>query len=103
MRVSVVKLFSVLNSAGDEISRDRNSAIWLLILNFCFKQLHLPNVPVLQLCAQAFSVRSSTRARDLCSTIAARLGMKSAEGFSLFVKAGEKVGKEFSAVLDCTH
>lgn len=40
---------------------------------------------------EAFLVKSSTRARDLCNTIASRLKMKSAEGFSLFVKMGDKV------------
>ena len=40
---------------------------------------------------QAFTVKSSTQARDLCQAIANRLRMKSAEGFSLFVKIGENV------------
>jgi len=40
---------------------------------------------------EAFTVKSSTQARDLCQAIASRLRMKSAEGFSLFVKIGEKV------------
>ena len=40
---------------------------------------------------QAFIVKSSTRAKDLCQTIANRLHMKSAEGFSLFIKIGDKV------------
>ena len=40
---------------------------------------------------QAFVVKSSTRASDLCQAIAQRLNMKSAEGFSLFVKVQDKV------------
>jgi len=40
---------------------------------------------------EAFIVKSSTRAKDLCQTIANRLHMKSAEGFSLFIKIGDKV------------
>jgi len=40
---------------------------------------------------EAFIVKSSTRAKDLCKTISSRLKMKSAEGFSLFVKMGDKV------------
>ena len=40
---------------------------------------------------QAFTVKSSTQARDLCQAIANRLRMKSAEGFSIFVKIGENV------------
>ena len=39
---------------------------------------------------QAFEVDSSTRSRDFCSNIAERLGLKSAEGFSLFVKIQDK-------------
>ena len=34
---------------------------------------------------------SSTRSKDFCSTIADRLGMGSAEGFSLFVMISDKV------------
>ena len=40
--------------------------------------------------AQAFEVESSTRAKDFCQNIAARLQLKSAEGFSLFVKIADK-------------
>merc|ERR1719205_441540 len=40
---------------------------------------------------EAFVVKSSTRASDLCQAIAGRLAMKSAEGFSLFVKVMDKV------------
>jgi len=40
---------------------------------------------------EAFIVKSSTRAADLVKTIAGRLKMKSYEGFSLFIKMGEKV------------
>jgi myosin-7 len=36
-------------------------------------------------------VKSSSRAVDLCEAIANRLHMKSAEGFSLFLKMGERV------------
>lgn len=34
---------------------------------------------------------SSTRAKDFCLDIAQRLNLKSAEGFSLFVKIADKV------------
>jgi len=40
---------------------------------------------------QAFEVDSSTRAKDFCQSIADRLQLKSAEGFSLFVKIADKV------------
>jgi len=43
---------------------------------------------------QAFEVESSTRAKDFCQNIADRLKLKSAEGFSLFVKIADK-GKVF--------
>ncbi len=33
---------------------------------------------------------SSTRAKDFCQNIAGRLNLKSAEGFSLFVKIADK-------------
>merc|ERR1711923_677836 len=36
-------------------------------------------------------VDSSTRAKDFCSSIAQRLNLRSAEGFSLFVKIADKV------------
>ncbi len=39
---------------------------------------------------QAFEVDSSTRAKDFCQNIATRLNLKSAEGFSLFVKIADK-------------
>lgn len=39
---------------------------------------------------QAFEVDSSTRSKDFCGNIAERLGLKSAEGFSLFVKIQDK-------------
>ena len=39
---------------------------------------------------QAFEVDSSTRAKDFCQNIANRLNLKSAEGFSLFVKIADK-------------
>lgn len=39
---------------------------------------------------QAFEVASSTRAKDFCQNIADRLELKSAEGFSLFVKIADK-------------
>jgi myosin-7 len=41
--------------------------------------------------SQAFEVDSSTRSRDFCGTISERLGLKFGEGFSLFVKIGDKV------------
>ena len=37
-----------------------------------------------------FEVDSSTRAKDFCQNIADRLKLKSAEGFSLFVKIMDK-------------
>ena len=40
---------------------------------------------------KAFIVKSSTRGGDLVKTIAGRLKMKSHEGFSLFIKMGDKV------------
>ncbi|XP_046917979.2 LOW QUALITY PROTEIN: myosin-VIIa [Dermatophagoides farinae] len=40
---------------------------------------------------EAFEVDSSTRAKDFCLEIAQRLNLKSAEGFSLFVKIADKV------------
>lgn len=40
---------------------------------------------------EAFEVDSSTRAKDFCLDIAQRLSLKSAEGFSLFVKIADKV------------
>merc|ERR1719461_1632643 len=40
---------------------------------------------------EAFEVDSSTRAKDFCSSIAQRLSLRSAEGFSLFVKLADKV------------
>uniref|UniRef100_H2YRW8 Uncharacterized protein n=1 Tax=Ciona savignyi TaxID=51511 RepID=H2YRW8_CIOSA len=40
---------------------------------------------------QAFEVESSTRAKDFCQNIANRLRLKSADGFSLFVKIADKV------------
>ena len=39
----------------------------------------------------AFEVNSSTKAKDLCITIAQRLGLKSHDGFCLFVKISDKV------------
>jgi len=40
---------------------------------------------------QAFEVDSGTRAKDFCQNIGTRLGLKSVEGFSLFVKIADKV------------
>ena len=40
---------------------------------------------------QAFEVDSSTRSKDFCSSIAERLGLRSPEGFSLFVMISDKV------------
>ncbi|XP_013068549.2 myosin-VIIa-like isoform X2 [Biomphalaria glabrata] len=40
---------------------------------------------------EGFEVESSTRAKDFCQNIANKLGLKSAEGFSLFVKIVDKV------------
>jgi len=39
----------------------------------------------------AFEVESSTRAKDFCQQIATKLQLRSAEGFSLFVKIADKV------------
>lgn len=38
-------------------------------------------------------MESSTKAKDFCQNIAARLLLKSSEGFSLFVKIADKVGR----------
>ncbi|CAG5130123.1 unnamed protein product, partial [Candidula unifasciata] len=40
---------------------------------------------------EGFEVESSTRAKDFCQNIAKKLGLHSAEGFSLFVKISDKV------------
>ncbi|XP_078485190.1 unconventional myosin-VIIa-like isoform X1 [Ciona intestinalis] len=40
---------------------------------------------------EAFEVESCTRAKDFCQNIANRLRLKSADGFSLFVKIADKV------------
>ncbi|XP_019851103.1 PREDICTED: unconventional myosin-VIIa-like [Amphimedon queenslandica] len=40
---------------------------------------------------EVFEIDSSTRSWDLCATIVERLGLKFKEGFSLFVKIGDKV------------
>ena len=40
---------------------------------------------------QAFEVESSTKAKDFCLSIANRLRLKNADGFSLFVKIADKV------------
>ncbi|XP_046338016.2 myosin-VIIa-like isoform X1 [Haliotis rufescens] len=40
---------------------------------------------------EAFEVESSTRAKDFCQNIANKLALRSAEGFSLFVKIADKV------------
>ncbi|KAL3848316.1 hypothetical protein ACJMK2_019184 [Sinanodonta woodiana] len=40
---------------------------------------------------EAFEVESSTKAKDFCQNIANKLRLKSAEGFSLFVKISDKV------------
>ncbi|XP_055971810.1 unconventional myosin-VIIa isoform X1 [Sorex fumeus] len=40
---------------------------------------------------EAFEVESSTKAKDFCRNISARLLLKSSEGFSLFVKIADKV------------
>lgn len=39
---------------------------------------------------EAFEVDSSTRAKDFCQNIADHLKLKTAEGFSLFVKIADK-------------
>lgn len=51
-----------------------------------------PSRSRLPLTSQAFEVESSTKAKDFCQNIAARLLLKSSEGFSLFVKIADKVG-----------
>lgn len=43
-------------------------------------------------------MESSTKAKDFCQNIAARLLLKSSEGFSLFVKIADKVGHGWSLV-----
>ena len=48
-------------------------------------------LPCLHCFAQAFEVDSSTRSKDFCASIAERLGLRTAEGFSLFVKITDKV------------
>ncbi|XP_072118705.1 myosin VIIAa isoform X1 [Mobula birostris] len=40
---------------------------------------------------EAFEVESSTKAKDFCQSISTRLLLKSADGFSLFVKISDKV------------
>lgn len=40
---------------------------------------------------EAFEVDSATRAKDFCQNISQRLNLRSAEGFSLFVKIADKV------------
>ncbi|XP_012581163.1 PREDICTED: unconventional myosin-VIIa isoform X3 [Condylura cristata] len=40
---------------------------------------------------EAFEVESTTKAKDFCQNISARLLLKSSEGFSLFVKIADKV------------
>ncbi|XP_050389741.1 myosin-VIIa [Patella vulgata] len=40
---------------------------------------------------EAFEVESSTRAKDFCQNISTKLGLRSPEGFSLFVKIADKV------------
>lgn len=44
---------------------------------------------------EAIEVESSTKARDFCNRIATRLGLQTADGFSLFVKIGDKGMEEF--------
>ena len=39
---------------------------------------------------KAFEVESSTRAKDFCQNISNKLALKTAEGFSLFVKIADK-------------
>ena len=46
--------------------------------------------------SQAFEVDSSTRAKDFCQNISQRLNLKSAEGFSLFVKIADKGTRNLS-------
>ena len=48
-----------------------------------------PYLPLFSI--QAFEVDSSTRSKDFCASIAERLGLRSSEGFSLFVKITDKV------------
>lgn len=43
-------------------------------------------------------MESSTKAKDFCQNVAARLLLKSAEGFSLFVKIADKVGRGSLAI-----
>lgn len=51
-----------------------------------FHKVYFPNDT-----SDSFEVDASTRTKDLCQTIADKLELKSAEGFSLFVKIAEKV------------
>ncbi|XP_039618680.1 unconventional myosin-VIIa [Polypterus senegalus] len=51
-----------------------------------FHKVHFPNDT-----EEIFEVASSTRIRDLCQTIAMKLKLTSAEGFSLFLKTPDKV------------
>lgn len=44
---------------------------------------------------EAFEVDSSTRAKDFCQNISQRLGLRSSEGFSLFVKIADKVSNDY--------
>ena len=61
----------------DEVNPDPGPMDWICWINIYY--------------LQAFEVDSSTRAKDFCSSIAQRLNLRSAEGFSLFVKIADKV------------
>lgn len=52
---------------------------------------------------EAFEVDSSTRAKDFCQNISQRLGLRSSEGFSLFVKIADKVSNKISKEIIETH
>ncbi|XP_065177890.1 unconventional myosin-VIIa-like [Sycon ciliatum] len=51
-----------------------------------FHKVYFPNET-----DKPFQVDSGTRAKEFCSTIATRLGLKSPEGFSLFIRIAERV------------
>ena len=63
-----------------------SKSTYYIFANVLHKNLHYGMFIIFQ----AFEVDSSTRAKDFCQNIAGRLNLKSAEGFSLFVKIADK-------------